>query len=337
MSNPYFELDEEDYNDGYVLVFNSITNDKALTDAAYRLLVHLHSNSDVWKVRGRFTAKLLGWGKDKLTRAIRELYNHGFITRLQMREKGKWDYFVYKVSFKKKFQNPKWEEPKKRSSPKLTETGNVDENLPKALPLSARDLQPQPVKSAPVNPAPEKQPLPMPNKPMPNSKALIKALPVSSNRSSALVSKATPKSKSRIHKRTPEKEELFEYLKSLEFGPKNERLDEDTASVLANQYSYKQVEDCYFDLMGKISRGQNIRNPIGVFRTLLKDENCPRGKDSTSNRAFAIKCKLDFQWGSLVIGDKFVSDKNFSGKDLCLNMPPESFRNSLISLQSSLY
>lgn len=202
--------------------------------------------------------------------------------------------------------------------------------------LSVEALEPSPEKPSTAPALTDFKRIPMPNKPMPDLKAL-KGNASLSQKPKAMASGATPKSRTRQFKRSPDKEELFEYLKSLEFGADKLKLSEDDASYLANCYSVKHVEDCYFDVCGKIDKGHNIRNPIGLFRKLLSDENCPRGKASQTNIAFAKRFAKDLGWSSLIIKDKYVIDSGHSGKDLSLNMEPAAFKSSLENLYMGIH
>jgi predicted transcriptional regulator len=335
MSETHFELDEEDYKDGYVLVFDSITNDSTISDAAYRLLVHLHSNSDTWKVYGRFTAHLLGWGKDKMTRAIRELYNLGFITRTQVRNKGEWGHFIYKVSFKKKFKNPVWELPKSRKK-----TTEKEREFHKALPVQAS--QPERENPSPVNPGPVIQPLPMPNKPMPNKPKAMKALPSSISSSKALAAsqgKQDPDVRGRRHKRPEAQEETFQWLLGLDLTNEKGVIDDEVLSVLAHTFTRKKLEDTYAHFIHKLEdpKLKIKKSKIAFYRHLLNNEHDCRGTNSDLNAAYARKFSKELQWGTLEIKDKYVIDRNNSAKDISLNMDASSFRDCLGGLYMSLH
>lgn len=334
MSQIHFEIDETDYVDGYVVVFNHITINKDISDAAYRLLVYLHSNSPTWKVYGRFTAQLLGWGKEKLGKAIRDLYNLGFIQRVQTREKGQWGHFIYKVSFKQKFKNEAWAAPKKRErKPKLY--ANVDEISPNTGGISADAIQPEHGLPAPVVPPPVNRPLPMPNKPMPNLEALKKALPSSSKSSRALEPSAV---RGRKFKRSEDKEDLFQWLLGLRILDEKGEINEDSLSYLAHTYSRKKLEDTYYHLVYKMeNKGVKIkRSPIALFRYLLENEHSCVTPDSELNEAFARKFSFELGWGSLDFKEKYVIDKNNSAKDISFNMNPAAFRECLGNLYMSL-
>lgn len=339
MSGDRFKQYNYNYEQGYTAIANKIFKDKRLTPLSRFILMYYFSNSATWEVLTPVASRDLGINQSTFIRHNRELYEKGYITRERQRKEngnlGAWD---YQYSYDPVFKNPPWEQSIKPPKKQVSSSSNTPKKTEKQGKVSPGRLSPQGVQPSPQLPPIDNQPiesatLPMPNKPMPNKQALDKALPTSSKNPSAL-GKAAPKSKSRQFKRTPDKEDLFEYVKSLEFGPKKEKLSEDTASYISHAYTRKQIEDCYFDVQGKIMRKQNIKKPIGLFRTLLDSEHCPRGKNCDTNEAFARKLRDDLQMSTLVIKDKFVYDINISGKELSLNMSPSEFRHSLENLYS---
>lgn len=340
MSEPYFQPDEESYEEGFVVVFNHIIINKELSDAAYRLLTYLHSNSATWTVYSRYTAKRLGWGREKLTKAIRELYNLGFITRIQTRDNGKFAIYTYKYSFKQKFKNEPWASPKKRVNNKPEMSPNVDEITSNTEVLSVEGLQPKPDISDPVLSASEKRSLTIPNKPIPNKPMDMEAMPASKKKQKDLDAmpgkKAFPKSKSRIKPRDADHEDRFQYLIGLKIGnDKAGYLDENAASYLSSKFTQTQIENAYFTLETKLRKRERVDSPAAVFVHLLKNEHNPITAQNELNETFAINFSKELGWSSLVIKQKIVYDRNNSAKDLSLNMPFECFKTSLMGLYSS--
>lgn len=339
MSETYFQPDESPYEEGYVVVFNHITTNKDLSDSAYRLLNYLHSNSPTWVVRGRFTAKELGWGKEKLTKSIRELYNLGFITRIQIRENGRFKHFVYKYSYKQKFKNEPWASPKKRDSSNVS---NVGESCPKPdllTPLALEGLQPERVKSTPVKPTPEIRPIPKPNIPMPKLHGYEgnASLSKSSRAMEAWPVKDSLPSRKRKHKRKEDHENRFQYLLGLNICDETGVVDEDEMSFLAYTYTQKQLDDAYFHLQHKIDeKGFKAKSTIAIFKHLLKNEHNARGANADLNLAFAKKFAKEVKWGSLEFKDRYVIDRNNPSKDIDFNLEPATFRDILGQLYMSL-
>jgi hypothetical protein len=340
MSEIHFEPEDQSYEDGYTVVTNNIIVDKDLTDSAKILLIYLMSNSPTWKVYGRFTAKLLGWGKEKLSSAIRCLYTLGYITRIQNREKGKWTHYTYRYSNKPKFKNPAWQSQFKSSGQKPEMLPNVDEtpSTPETLPVEA--VQPKRQKPAPVQSSPDNRPLPKPNKPMPNLNGYEGNASLSSKSKAmdASRTKQDPATRGRKHKRPDDEEDRFQWLLGLHILDEKGYLNEDALSYLAHTYTRKRLEDAYFHMLHKIQKKSfKAKSPIAVFRHLLENEHNCRGTDAELNEAFARKFASDLGWGSLLINENYVIDKNVSAKDLSLNMEPAAFRSSLENLYLSIH
>lgn len=325
----------------YQIAPNEIIFDRGLSDAAKILILAIHgikSCAPSWVIVQADLQKRLSWGRDKMRSTMKELEHYGFLKVVQDRKKdsekeeksraikGSFRQNDFFFSMDKEYKDEK-------------NTGTYKRD--KRSSLSVQAFQPLTEIPSTDSPLADNRALPMPNKPIPDSKAM-KAMPVNSSKSRALVRRAAPKepiakNKARLFKRPEDEEDRYQFLLSLEFGKKKEKLSDDTASYLAHSFTLKQLEDCYFDVQGKIKRGQNIRSPIAVFRTLLTDEHCPRGSVSQTNEAIAEQAKSDLQWSSLVIKDKYVFDSSNPAKDVPLNIDSESFRNSLMGLYSSLH
>lgn len=340
MSNDTIKKHSRSLEKDYAILPRDLAKDKRLTPFSRLVLLYLLSNSDTWVVRTEFAAFEIGVNRKTFTNAIRELYNTGFIARERIRlPNGHFSHFEYEFSHEPIFENPKWQEPKKRVTKKSAEIANVDESCPNPAELSIQALQPQATKPPVVKQSVVNAPLPMPNKPMPNLKAMV-AMPASSKRSKALEAspdkREFPKSKSRVKPRTPEHEERFQYMLGLKIGnEKKGYLDEDAASFLSKDKTYAQIENAYFTLKTKQRKGDRVDNPAALFRHLLLNEHNPNTPQSEINETFAREFSNHFNWTSLVIKGKFVYDKNNSSKDLNLNMPFESFQSSLHGLYSS--
>ena len=208
------------------------------------------------------------------------------------------------------------------------------------------------------------------NLPMPKSKALIKALPCQSDKKGASEGsreKQEPKltlmqqrarakrfsgstyqeekpkvkagpSKERRYKRTPEHEDLFQWLLGLQILDENGFLNVDDMSYLSHKYKAVQLENAYFHMQHKIEKkGFKARSPLAVFKFLLANEHNARGENCDINAQIAAKFMADLGWHTLEIKEKHVQDRNVSAKDISLNMCPAEFKGSLERLYSSIF
>lgn len=334
-------LEPAKFESKYAIYPGEIVFHRKLSDAAKVLIAafnQIKNSAPNWVVVQDDLARRLMWGRDKMRKTMKELEHYGY---LQITQERKSDTKVEGVSgskkgsFKQNFfkfsmdADYKTEKSKELFDPKTKRS------------ISVQALQPSTEFPSTDNPSSDTPSLPIPDKPKPGLK-VMKALPVKSSSSKAMVHGASPKkpvakSKERLFKRPDDIEDRFRILLMYEFGKNKEKLEENTASYLANKFPLSHLENCFFDVQGKIKKGQNIKNPIGLFYTLLHDEACPRGLHCNTNVAFAEQIKIDFQWHSLVIKDKYVYDSTNPVKDIPLTVELESFKHSLLGLYSSLY
>src|SRR5277367_5039634 len=147
-----FKKYQPPYDEQYTTIPNRLIVDKNLTDADFRILTYLFSNSGDWTVYLGYTRHILGWGKEKMQKTIAHVIKLGYVRREQVRVKGRFSHYNFTYHHTPIFTE-------------VTEDSNVTK--PKIKIISPQTEKPSPVKSSPVN-----QPLPMPKKPMPNLQAL---------------------------------------------------------------------------------------------------------------------------------------------------------------------
>ncbi len=139
--------------------------------------------------------------------------------------------------------------------------------------------------------------------------------------------KKPDKSKQRLYPRSAEKQQVFEWLKTLGLNA-----DENTLSYWAHKYDKKTLEKtyCHYNYKTK-TQGFTPLNPVGFFIHLLKNEHSPIDDVTILNKDFAKNFAHKNNWVTLQIKEKYIIDITESNStfDLSLNMPHGEFVNSL--------
>lgn len=115
---------------GWTSIPNNLIRDgKLLADSAFRLLSYLLSNREGWKVYQKKIRLDLDWGRERLSNAIKELEEKGFLHRKVKREESgrfTYDHYEYHVL-------PVYKElmtKKSKNSKNVTDDGLADTGLP---------------------------------------------------------------------------------------------------------------------------------------------------------------------------------------------------------------
>lgn len=83
------------YNERHVTIPSTLIVDKNLSDAGFRLLNYMFSNSDQWDLYMHKIGEALGWGKEKTTKAVLEIIELGYAKRELIREGGRFSHYNY--------------------------------------------------------------------------------------------------------------------------------------------------------------------------------------------------------------------------------------------------
>jgi len=310
-----------------IVFHRSISSDTKILILAINQIKH---SAPSWTIIQSDLQNRLCFGRDKMKKAMAEAVQFGYLRVKQVRqEKGKVNAKGQPIAGQ--FNRNDFDFNIDGNFEIVDEQEKDDKSNGKGLSLEASE--PSTEKPSTAKPSTVNQPLPMPDKPMPRLKAL-KGNASLSKSSRALeaspVKKDSSPSKARKHKRTEDHENKFQYLLGLQILDDNGYLNEDDMSYLSFKYSQKQIDDAYYHMLYKMEKKDfKARNPLAVFKFLLKNEHNARGANSDINATYARKIKSEFNWTSLEIKEKYVIDKNNSAKDISLNMEPSAFRDSL--------
>lgn len=293
----------------------------------------IRSSAPGWVLCQTDLRKRLGFGKTVMKRAMEEAIAYGYLRVEQTRAKQPED---ETPDSKKKIAGQfRMNQFKFRIDGKFTDIVEKKQKLekPKIVKKTGSTSGCEPLTGFPAT---VNRPLPMPRI---TRKALEKAMPASTKKQKTATAseQVTPKSSARIHKRSAEHEERFQWLMALQLGDGRGYLSEADASYLSHAYSRQQLENAYCHLCHKIDKeGFKPKSMIAVFRHLLQNEHNARGKNADLNVAFAKKVIADLGWSSLAIHGKYVIDPASPSKDLSLNLEPPVFRQSLQQLYLSV-
>lgn len=317
---------------------NSLVFHRGLSDAAKLLLLALNgiaTNTRTWKIIQCDVQARLGWGRDKMRDAMRCCIQFGYMKVKQARclqkdqnsKKGQWAHNEFEFDMEGKYMpahtfqsedvfSACGQEP---SSPKTCFPPTENPPLPKPNPVPGLDI---PKGNAPY-PQIDKQ----------NGDG--KAMPFHSKDSGNGDAKVIP-SITRKFKRKQDHQERFDYLMSLCLTDKNGLVSEDEMSYLSHTYSMQKLKDTSAHMEFKLQNGKPAKCRVAFFKHLLTKEHNARGSNSDTNAEYARSFSKEMGWSSIKIGDKYVSDPIFPGKELPLNMDSMTFFGSLVEMFHSI-
>ncbi len=338
---------------------NSLVFHPKMTDATKLLLLALNgivSCAPNWVVVQSDLQNRLNWGRAKMQSAIREGVYYGYIKVTQARQteskKDKDGKYIKGRFLQNEFEfdiDGGYEKgiDFKPSTVTYSEQDSQDDNtflsgdMGSKVGLSSTALSPT-----------DNQPLPMPmSLPIPKTNVLIgnaplppkgflqgfgSALPSSTeeigNGRAMIIPSATRKFKRNEHHQA-----RFEWLMTKYITDDKNRIYEDEISYLSHAYSMQQLEDAYSHLQFKLTEQHfKAKSLIAVYKHILKNEHCPINSNCLENIKTAKSFAQEMNWNSLIIKQKHVMDKTFSGKDISLNMDPMAFFEQLVGLYQCL-
>jgi|HubBroStandDraft_4_1064222.scaffolds.fasta_scaffold16069_3 hypothetical protein len=289
-----------EHKKNYTIINNHICKDDRLSWKAKGIWLYAFSRPDDWEFNIQDLINQSTDGRESVRAGLKELEEHGYLTRVQHRENGH-------------YSKAEWQ-------------------FHEVPTLEFKKLVPQTGFPTTANMVTENNPLPMPNKPMPEGKLCLGNALLKNSKGNGFVVPST----NRKFKRKPEHQERFEWLMTLELTDENNRISEDEMSFLSHKHSKKQLDDAYCHLQYKIAEGFKPKSIIAVFKHLLKNEHNPRGSNVEENIRNAKSFAQQKDWSTLEIKNKYVQDKYYQGKDISLNMEPMAFFESLVNLYESI-
>lgn len=301
---------KHDKENPYVILNKKALQSPDISWEAKGLWSYLLSLPDDWVVSVAHLSTIhkgRGGGRDAIWSIMKELIQHGYACRIEIREKGKikgYDYEVYEKPIKLKKSLPHTALP---CTVNPTQQNTYSTEYKSSSKSCSNNLYKKAMPTAPQKPK--------------AVKAMV-AVPSSIEEKKQA---APRKSKERLYPRPPLQEESFQYLKTL-----NLDTHENTLSFWAYKYPLKRLKDIHAHMKFKMKEGgMQPKSKGALFRSLLENEHNPINDYCLENKDVAIRCKKKYSWSSLKIGERYVTDEDRPDYDLSYQMPKDDFLEGL--------
>ena len=137
--------------DHYTMIPNDFSRDKRVTPRAARVYIFIASQATGWSLNSRSIATQLEMGRDSVNRALRELEELGWLSRIQqVDEENRFSNVVYELSTVARF--PGHGKSRQRESPSTGNAGHIKKTNSFKKTNLLRRLNPRLAKGTPNHP-----------------------------------------------------------------------------------------------------------------------------------------------------------------------------------------
>jgi predicted transcriptional regulator len=85
-------------NGNYATISNKVMNDEKITSDAFRLLTIMLNKADSWDIQVGYIGRQLGWDSRRVTKAVTNLEENGYLTKVGKSKGSKGFEYTYTVS-----------------------------------------------------------------------------------------------------------------------------------------------------------------------------------------------------------------------------------------------